>query len=364
MKKKYSDLINRVKLRTNPDSMAMIKMYSEDMKASPIFENATLSYPDVVEYIRLSMKGVAKTYTDNTKLAAEKVKTQLQKSHGSEVDFEYQGSIMTNTHILKDHDIDLIQISNKSKSLDHSGLKNAVSNPSPYTCEEYQNLKKHYDNYSPYTNQISDLGKLRLKSEQALISNYKTVDTSKPKSIFVKVSSPERNVDVVTASYYKNIPYMKSNDKYKMGIQLYDKSTDSKLDVDYPFLSIRRINEKSIATGGRLKNMIRFLKNIKFDSDLIPEKPHICSFHINAICYDIKEDIYNSTYFLKLVSIIEEQLYKILNNDNYANNLMSVDGMEKIFEKNRREKMEEIKALHSEVDSILADLNIQNKMIG
>jgi hypothetical protein len=109
--------------------------------------------------------------------------------------------------------------------------------------------------------------------------------------------------------------------------------------------------------------MIRFLKNVRYDSELISDKPHLSSFHINAICYDINVDSYKSLHFLDIVYIVNTQLKKILSSPVYADNLMSVHGKEKIFEKDRIEKMAEIQALFNEVNSMLVDLRIESKLV-
>lgn len=349
-RRNYLDLINKVKLRTNPEGFTFKKMMNESVD---------IPYSDVIEYIKLSMFGVPLTYTKNSKEAADKVKKHLIKSHGDEVDFKLQGSIETNTHILKDNDIDLVQISNKSSTVDTFGLKTALTKRYQFTNIEYTNLKKHSDDFRQYGgNQLSDLGMLRVKSEDILENNYKVVDITKPKAIFVETNNPKRNVDVVTACYYKTVPFMKSNHDYKKGIQIYDKKSDSKLGVEFPFWSIKRINEKSTATSGRLKKMIRLLKNIKFDSTLFTEKSKISSFDINAICFDINIDSYRTLHFLELTAILYKQISKIIDDSVYRNNLMSVDGQETIF-KDEPQKLEELKFLKSELDMILSDINLQ-----
>lgn len=349
-KKNYSSLVGRVKQRTNPDQLQFKALLNESIK---------YPYSDVTEYIRLSMYGVPPTYTENSKKAAEKVKSQLSKSHGSEVYFKLQGSIETNTHILKDNDIDLVQISNKSSTVDRVGLKSALENNHNLTTTEYKNLKEHSDNFSHYEgNQLSDLGKLRLKSEKVLVYNYKDVDISKSKAIFVTTTNPLRKVDVVTACYYKAVPFMKTNQDYKKGIQIYDKDSDSKLAVEFPFWSIKRINDKSAATSGRLKKMIRFLKNMKYDSSLFVGKSKISSFDINAICYDIDINSYRTLHYLDLVSVIYTQINKIIDDQNYRDNLLSVDGQETIF-KGEPRKVQELEYLKQEIDAILYDLNLE-----
>lgn len=365
MQKNYADLIQKVRARSNPELIQMNKMFSETLSGSKLFENKGIEYSDVSIYIKESMKGVAPSYTMNSKVAADKVESHLKKSHGKYVSFERQGSVMTNTHILKENDVDLVQITSKSSKFDHSGLETALKDTSSLKQEELTNLRQHKDSYKPYEgDQLKDLENIRSKSEEILLDVYKTVDTDKENSIYVKVTNPERDIDVVTAAYFKGVDYMKTNKKYKKGIRIYNKATKSLSDVDYPFLSIERINVKDIISGRRLKNMIRFLKNIKYDCPNIENKGAIRSFHINSICYNIDIEIYKNLHYLDLVSVLNEELTNILANKAYRDTIKSVDGCESIFEENCDNKLTEIEFLRQEIDSILADLSNQNLLIG
>ncbi|MFP9117167.1 hypothetical protein ACLI08_05205 [Flavobacterium sp. RNTU_13] len=367
MNRNYDELIKGIENRINPDAYTQrTVMFSADAPPSALFESQKVLESKGAMYIKKAMMAVNQTYTMNSKVAAEKVKAHLLKKHKSTVDYEYQGSVMTNTHIIKDHDIDLVQLTSLSKGMDHVGLDKALSSPSLLKPEEHTNLKKHKDNFSRYEgSQISDLRKVRLNAEEVLTSEYKTVDVSGAKSIAVKVTNPERDVDVVTAAYYKGVDYMKSNKKYRRGIQIYNKDSDSVMPVDYPFWSIKRINEQDIYVNGRLKNMIRFLKNLKFDSpDIDNDTCLIKSFHINAICYDIDKESYRFSHYLDLASILHKQLYRILNDAGYMQNLRSVDGTEKVFEKDTDKKLREVRVLYNLIDAVLADIHIQRLLIG
>jgi len=364
MSKNYDQLIEKINQRSNPDSFTMKALFAEENVTSLLFENKNLKTAQVYIYVQKAMKGVAPEYTSNSKVAANQVEAHLKRSHGSQVHFERQGSVMTNTHIIKDNDIDLVQITNKSKGVDHSGLKKALSNPNILNPIEYQNLKKHSDDFNQYEgNQLTDLRDIRKQSEEVLISTYKEVDVKKVNSIYVQVSSPKRDVDVVTATYYKGVDYMKTNRDYRRGIQIYNKELNKLSNVDFPFWSIKRINERSVITNGRLKNMIRFIKNVKFDCNNIDNKGAIRSFHINAICYNINIAKYQYAHFLDLVTVINEELIRILIDKSYRDNIKSVDGTEIIFEKDCDKKLQEIRFLQAEINQIVTDLNLLNKQL-
>ena len=100
------------------------------------------------------------------------------------------------------------------------------------------------------------------------------------------------------------------------------------------------------------KKMIRFLKNIKADSEL---EIKLTSFDFNAICYDIETYKYSNKSFYELVPIIYLQLKSLSDNIEHSNKLKSVDDNEYIF-RNDSAKLNSLRNLISEIDSILLDL--------
>lgn len=360
MSPNYLELLEDLKKRSNPENVVNKKAIMENV----MFSGKGLPYSNITEYVKLAMVGVPQEYTFRSKEAAQKVIAHLKKSHGSEVEFKYQGSVETNTHILSENDIDLLQITSKSNSVDTQGLNKALNESYLYTPTEVINLKRHSASFSKYQgDQISDLRALRLKSEEVLNNAYKDVDTTKPKAICVNVKSPLRNVDVVTAVDYKTVNYMKKDVEYRKGIQIYDKDRDAKLPVEYPFWSIKRINERDITTDRRFKKMIRFLKNVKYDAKkLIGRKPQISSFDINAICYSIPVINYQYLHFLELVPVLYKHISKILIDVEYRNNLMSVDGQEYIF-KNKPEKVTELQLFKDAIEKINIQINVQKFLV-
>lgn len=93
MKRDFSKLIERVRKSSNPEGFGYNKVL--------LSESANVPYSDANEYVRLSMWGVPHEYTALSEKAADMVIATLKKSHGSEVDFRRQGSIVTNTHTLE-----------------------------------------------------------------------------------------------------------------------------------------------------------------------------------------------------------------------------------------------------------------------
>lgn len=345
MTKNYKQLTDSIRSRLNPENFELKKSFSDEL--------ATISYSDVLTFIRLAMKSVEPEYTQRSKDAGERVKEHLSGKL-SNVTFRYQGSVMTNTHIRGYSDIDLLTISNKFYSYDAWNVKDILTSPerrSRFLPNSINKLQREVDMSSYTGDSLADLRDLRLNSERTLWDVYEICDISKPKSIKIKNKSLNREVDIVIANWYDDATSIINDKGDFRGVQVYNKDTHSKENADYPFLSIRRINERSIETSGRLKKMIRFLKNVKALSD---HEINLCSFDINAICYDIKISEYQYLSFYELVPVIYNQLKSICTNQTHADSIVSVDGREYIFRGNRA-KIENLKALLAEVEGVFSE---------
>ena len=346
--KDYKKLIESIQHRTNPENIALQKMFSEEL--------TSISYSDILKYVRYAMKGVEPEYTQKSRLAGERVQTHL-KENLTNVLYKYQGSVMTNTHIRGTSDIDLLVVCDKFYIFDRESINEVLTTDSlksNFYPTQIQKLQTEINGSLYSGSPLSDLKKNRTDSENTLSQTYDICDVRHPKAIKITNKSLNRDVDIVIANWYDNVTSV-LNDKdfdYR-GIQVYNKELDSKGNPDYPFLSIKRINDKSSETNGRLKKMIRFLKNVKADSTL---EIKLSSFDFNAICYDIDSSKYHNKNFYELVSVIYLQLKSLSENISHSNNLKSVDGNEPIF-LNNSEKLNSLKNLMAEIYSILTDLN-------
>jgi hypothetical protein len=341
----YRQLAQSVQNRLNPDRESLIerKMFSDLSDAST----------DILKYIKLAMRGVEPEYTQKSKEAGERVKDHL--SSLSDVIFKYQGSVMTNTHIKGASDIDLLTICDKFYSWDSSAVNNILNNPSErtkYYSSQISKLEKEANMSSYLGAPLEDLRKIRLDSENILRDIYSQFDASNGKAIKIRNLSLKRDVDIVTASWYDNVSSILNDKGDFRGIQVYDKNKNERCPVDYPFLSIKRINERGNETNDRLKKMIRFLKNIKADSN---QNIDLSSFDINAICYDIDTSKYIDKSYHELVYTIYLQLDSICKNKTHSDRIVSVDGKEYIF-RNNENKLSNLKKLMIELTTIFVDL--------
>ena len=332
----YKNLLSRINTRYNPENSHSVE--------SRMFASLPSGIEDIQRYVYLSMMAVDENYTSKTKEAGQKVKTHLQGEGLSDVSYHYQGSVMTDTHIRGYSDIDLLVVCEKFYSYDSANIKRIIQT-SDNRYSDSQMLKlRHVNDASPYNgNANDDLRIIRRQSEIILSNNYLICDINHPKAIKITNQNLHRKVDVVVAGWYDDVNSIINNQEITYrGIQVYDKTENLRCGKDFPFLSIERINTKSANTGGRLKRMIRFLKNVKADSEL---EINLSSFDINAICYNIEVGMYDDLHYMDLLKVVYLQLCKIVNDELYANRMMSVDGNEYIF-RNNSKRQEVLKMLH------------------
>jgi Nucleotidyltransferase domain len=345
MNKDYKSLVRAIRDDLNPEHIATSTSFSEEV--------ATLSYSDILLFVRMAMKAVEPAYTQRTKDAGTRAKEHLERELGN-VSFRYQGSVMTNTHIRGYSDIDILIITEEFYGWAKARVQSILASPEGQANFRAESIRKLIteSTVTPYQkSSLENLKQLREEAERILLSKYSVCDTSKAKSIKITNLSLNREVDVVVANWFDDVASIINDKGDYRGVEVYDKDVPKRCDADFPFLSIQRINAKSSKTNGRLKRMIRFLKNCKARSD---HDINLSSFDINAICYDINETSYANSDFYELVPVIYHQLRSLLNPVK-SDELKSVDGREYIFRGNSG-KIEGLKLMLSEVESIYADL--------
>ncbi|WP_418603922.1 hypothetical protein [Hwangdonia sp.] len=347
MERNYKILAQNIKSRLNPDDLLFEKSFRDEL--------STISYNKILVYVRTAMKGVPPEYTKKSKDAGERVKGHLSKELQN-VKYKYQGSVMTNTHIKGISDIDLLVICDKFynwDSLKVNSILNDYSQKNKFSLNQVEMLERE-TRVSNYTgDSLQDLRSNRLDSERILDSIYSICDISKPKAIKIKNLDLNREVDTVIANWYDSTFSIINGKGDNRGIQVYNKDENSKGPVGYPFLSITRITSRNSFTNGRLNKMIRFLKNVKADSDFDIK---LSSFDINAICYDISTSKYQNSSFYELVPIIYSQLNSLTTGSTHSDILKSVDESEYIFRYDSQ-KLQNLKLLMNEVEGILVDLS-------
>lgn len=143
MNKDYKLLAETIRNRVNPENSLFQKSFTEEL--------ASISYSDVLVYLRFAMKGVEPEYTQISKQAGENVKGHLKGIQ--EAEFKFQGSVMTNTHIKAYSDIDLLTISTKFYTWDRSNSEKYINEQdfrSKLNTWDINKLIKEQQNFSLY----------------------------------------------------------------------------------------------------------------------------------------------------------------------------------------------------------------------
>lgn len=318
MHRSLQEKIGSVLERRNPDGFSVAESFACD------------EADDVSKYVRLAMEAVDEEATKKSKDAAANVKDLLARNM-SNVSFQYQGSIMTDTHIKGASDVDLLILPEQFFGWDKSGVENSLQIPE---CKKYSSvqLNRLEDALKtvPYKGDpLGDLRYLRDVCEGVLSKAYDECDLSKAKSIKIFNKHYNRKVDIVVASWFDDATSFANNRELTYrGIQLYNCVSNTRESIDRPFLSAKLINERSSCTGGRLKKMIRLLKTLKAESE---KEIFFSSFDIYAICYAMNPSQYANLSYIDLVPALARHFLAVLSSDMSMNGLRSVDGAEMIF---------------------------------
>jgi hypothetical protein len=297
--------------------------------------------PETVRYVFESMNAIEPSYTKKTYEEAERVQNQIKNglSPSVSIEFQYQGSVPLNTHIRLHSDLDILTV--------HKG---------------FHGLEPPLTPSLPYSNESAtrDLRELRTNIYSTLSSAFPkaTVDNSIPKAISIKGGSLARKFDIIVCNWYETVLYNSAYFKTNAlrGIQIYDKKQDTRLNADYPFAHIEKVEEKNKRTmSENYKRVIRLLKSLKADADV---DINLSSFMITSVMYHMEDykyspDVQNSTALLTSTS---EHLERIIENYQYRQSLDSPNGKEKLFAQDDSKKVAEFRKLKKELDDTIEDM--------
>lgn len=78
--------------------------------------------------------------------------------------------------------------------------------------------------------------------------------------------SLDQKVDVVNCLWFDNADSVKNDKRYPYrGVKIFDKSKNSWMTEDFPFIKIDLMNKRDKVTNGHYKEMIRLIKTLKTD---------------------------------------------------------------------------------------------------
>lgn len=286
-----------------------VEAYEKRASLNEVYDSDKLrSEGTAVKYALGAMQPIDADYTQNTYREGDRVKNQLEKA-GLACEFEYQGSVTSDTHIRARSDIDLLTLTCRFVTVDAPG---PVSNP-------YRG------------NTIADLLALRRDSISVLRDKFPeaTVDASGSKSVSIEGGSLRRKIDVVSSNWRNTQRYDQTRQLRDRGVDVLDARAQSTL-RNLPFLHNDRIHNKDQTTAGGLRKAIRLLKSLRYDSE---RGVDLSSYDIAAIAFRMSDSeltVYRGTELL-LVERCKQHLDTLAGNPPYRESLYVPNDTRRIF---------------------------------
>lgn len=311
-----------------------VEQYEKRATLNEVYDSDKLrSEGTAVKYALGAMQPIDPEYTQNTYREGDRVKNQLEKA-GLACDFEYQGSVTSDTHIKARSDIDLLTLTCRFVTVDAPG---PVGNPYP-------------------GNTIDDLISLRRDSISVLRDKFPeaTVDTAGAKSVSIEGGSLRRKIDVVSSNWRHTLEYDRTRAQRDRGVDVLDAKARATL-RNLPFLHNDRIHNKDQRTAGGLRKAIRLLKSLRYDS---PQGVDLSSYDVAAIAYrmdDSQLTVYRGTELI-LVERCKQYLDSLAANASYRDSLYVPNDTRKIFCAEGA-SLTGLNQLRRDIDQLLYEIN-------
>lgn len=291
-----------------------------------------------VRYTIGAMQPIDPEYTKNTFAQGDRVKNQLQERLRTSAEFEYQGSVTTDTHIKAKSDIDLLVI-----------RKGWIWLEPPQTPE------------SPYQGDpAADMRQLRGESVSALNAAFPqaSLDDSGSNALTLSGASLSRVVDVVPASWYDTNEYTRTKDKTHRGVKVFNKVTGEFI-ANTPFLHKARIETKDQATRGGFRKAARLMKSLMYDSD---GRVDMSSYNIVGIAYNIPDQqlLHQTPRELAILEACFEFCSLLVINAPLRDSLSVPDVSRKVFGSAQGATVEQLNALTKELADLRKDILNEN----
>lgn len=287
-------------------------------------------------YLVDAMQPIDAQFTENTFKEGMRVREQLAKHLPSKylAQFDFQGSVTSDTHIRIHSDIDLLALNGCFVSLDPG-----APNSSPYAGDAMEELKS-----------------MRSDSARLLKSNFPavTVDASPGKSISLEGGSLNRKIDVVIGNWWDTELWSQYKVKMARGVRVLDTKVPEFI-RNKPFWHNYEIDTKDKKSGG-LRKVIRLLKTLKYDAE--PELK-ISSYDIAAIAWNMSEPALTvqRDAYLPLATNARDELKRFIDNDALRNGLKVPNGTRSVFGA-AGATLESLRQLHAELADLIQRIEI------
>ncbi len=264
--------------------------------------------------------------------AGEKIKKHLAEKlplYGFNPDFEYQGSVICNTHIKYHSDIDLLVLIDRFITVERPG-------------ESFVAYKG---------NVIEDMQALRNACYTILKEVYSVpeIDNNGEKSIKIKKGGVlKRDIDVVPANWFDSVKYKQYRNVYLRGVQVFNKTTCERT-KNFPFLNKKLVDDKDKLCNGNYRALVRLAKNLKVDSDSSAQIKKISSYDIQSIFFAVENTEINNLTKYELVNYGCDYLFYLLANTEVFRTMKVPDETRLISEK---VSFDMLKSLYDEFDEL------------
>lgn len=298
----------------------------------------TMRESESVRYTIGAMQPIDPEYTKNTFAQGDRVRGQLKERMADSLEFEYQGSTTTDTHIRAKSDIDLLMIQGRWISLQSPQVPQVR-----YTgnCGE-------------------EMRGLRTRAVTALHAAFPQVTVNNTNSTAIKLTggSLTRDIDVVPASWYHTNEFARCGDSDHKGVEVFNQETGQFI-PNTPRLHKREIEARDQATRGGLRKAARLMKSLMYDSDGAIK---MSSYNIVGIAFNIpKEDLTHEAPRELVILEACHQFCKDLEWNTANRGLIRVpDGHRCVFGEKPGASIEELSALSAALTELRNDVLREN----
>ncbi|PPC88024.1 MAG: hypothetical protein CTY39_01445 [Hyphomicrobium sp.] len=301
----------------------------------------SIAQPESVKYAIGAMQRVDDEYTQNSYAEGNRVRDRLAEgltAANLPATYEYQGSVPLDVHVRGNSDIDLLVL--------HAGFVTAELE----VWQQYGYVKAGSGGKSV----TDELAELRKESINVLQRRYygADIDTSGSKSISLSGGSLKRTVDVVPSHWHDTLAWKQTQDQANRDVYILDSHKGVRI-PNKPFMHIRLVQNKCIATGGALRKVIRLLKNVRYDATPAIALP---SYDIVALAWNMAEADLIVPFGVDLLLVERARAYLklVIGNPSYRNALRVPDGSRVIYDK--PEKLAATIQLYGEIDQLVKDI--------
>ncbi|MFO0858282.1 MAG: hypothetical protein U0640_13115 [Phycisphaerales bacterium] len=291
-----------------------------------------------IRYTIGAMQPIDPEYTKNTFAQGDRVKSQLEQRLSGKHDFEYQGSVTTDTHIKAKSDIDLLLIQTA-----WFGLESPQALSNPYVGDAREDMRA-----------------LRRNAATALQQAFPqaSLNNSGATAIRLTGGSLTRDIDIVPASWYHTNEYVRTGDQSFKGVEVFNQDTNTRI-PNTPRLHKRRIEERDQRVHGGLRKAVRLMKSLMYDSD---GRVTMSSYNIVGIAFNIpdQELQFDQPRELAILEACCSFCSRLVGEPLLRDSIRVPDGRRTVFGSGQGASLPQLNALTKELLDLRSDVLSEN----